>query len=207
MSEKKKTPTKSASRIVLDFSDIPENIPDEGSHEAVIEQVEMRYGKNSGAPYLNWQFRILDGDYANFKVWMMTSLSPAALFRVKAVAEALGFEGGMELEVDEDSNMVIYPPFEGTAVTIEIEHQSYQGRDQARVKDILDYHTTHHLEGVFDDDDEWADVDDDDDVDDDELVEEYLDDLAEDIDDDDEEEEEEEEEVAPVVPKRRRKKS
>ncbi len=132
----------------FDFSEIPDSVVPEGEVEAVITKIELRTSKSSGQPYLNWEFTIAEGDYENSKLWMITSLTDKSLFRLKQVAESLGFTETFELEIDEDTNLVTYPMLDGTAVTLKVHHEEYQGRKQARVNEIVDYHTMHHLEGV-----------------------------------------------------------
>lgn len=144
-----------ATSFKFNFDDIPDNVVPEGEVEATITKVELKYGKASNKPYLNWEFTITEGDYEKSKLWMVTVFAEAALFRLKQVAESLGFEGIFEIEIDEDTSLVTYPELEDTAVTLKVHHEEYLGRKQARVTSILDYHTTHHLgdEDVEEDDD------------------------------------------------------
>lgn len=135
----------------INFDEIPDNVVPEGDVDATITAIELRTSK-ANKPYLNWEFTVSDGDYQNSKIWMITSLAENALFRLKQIAEQLGFEGQFDLEIDEETNKVVYPDLEGTAVTLEIYHEEYEGRKTARIAKIKDYHTTHHLagEGSFD---------------------------------------------------------
>ena len=154
----------------FNFDEIPDSVPPEGEVEAVIDKVVMKLGKDSGQPYLNWQFTIVEGDYTNQKVWMITSLSEKALFRLRDVFKGLGFTDMVELVIDEDENeqgeqLLIEPELEGVPVTLKISHREYQGRKQASVDEILDYHTTAHLEGYDidagvedEDEEEWEEA-------------------------------------------------
>ena len=176
----------------FNFDDIPDSVPGEGEIEAVIDNIELKYGKDSGKPYLNWTFTIVEGDHEKSKLWMITSLADTALFRLKQIAEQLGFEGLFELEIDENTNMVTYPPLDGTAVTLDIHHEEYQGRKTAKVSNIVDYHTTHHLPDG--DADEFEDLEEDE-------VDEGFAELEE------EEAEQEEQIVTPPMPSEPRKRT
>lgn len=159
-------------RFNFNFDDIPDNVPPEGEAEVVVEKVELKFGKDSGQPYLNWEFKITEGDYTNNKIWLITSLAENGLWRLKQLAEEMGFAGEFELEIDDETNLVIFPPFEGTALTVNLHHEEYQGRKQARISSVVDYHTTHHLEGSESADEEgWEEDDDEDEFEDFEELE------------------------------------
>jgi hypothetical protein len=81
-----------------DFETIPE-----GSYPIVVDKAEVRESKSSDNPYINWEMTITEGEHEGRRLWMITSLSPKALFRLKDVFEALGvLEDEMEVEWDED---------------------------------------------------------------------------------------------------------
>jgi len=89
----------------INFADVEggfETIP-EGPYPIVVEKAEVRESKSSDNNYLNWEMTITDGEYEGRKLWMITSFSPKALFRLKDVFEALDLlEDEMDLEWDED---------------------------------------------------------------------------------------------------------
>lgn len=147
--------------IKINFGDIPDNLPPEGEAEAVITKVELKTGKDSGKPYLNWEFELLDPEFLGRKVWMITSLADTAIFRLKQTVEALGIVDSLDLDIDEETNLVTSPDFVDTEVTILIKHNTWQDEKRAQASKILDYHTTHHL-GEEAGDDEFEDFDDED---------------------------------------------
>lgn len=145
-------------KFKIDFSDIPDNSLPEGEYTAKINNVMLKEGAK--APYLNWEFDILDEEYEDRKVWMITSLADAALFRLKQVAEALGFEGGFDFEVDEQG-YVVDPELAGCEVSVKVEQREYQGTKRANVVAILDYFTDVHLGGepeAEEDEDDFEDL-------------------------------------------------
>lgn len=134
----------------LDFSDIPSNTLPPGEYEAIIAKVEGREGPT--APYLNWEFDILDPEYVGRKVWMITSLSPKALWGLRDNLEALGIdvEGELDLELEEGTNILIDPDVIGEPCLLGITVEKGQRGEQNRVRII---------EGYSDDDDDDGDDD------------------------------------------------
>jgi hypothetical protein len=193
-SEPKTSPVnRKGNKFKIDFGAIPDNALPAGEYTAVINKVTFKEGEK--APYLNWEFDILDEEFADRKVWMITSFADNALFRLKAVAASLGFEGMFELEIEEGTDLVLSPDFAGTEVSIKTSLREYQGQNRANIDSILDYFTEHHLGVVPDEEDE-----DEDDFED-------LEDEEEDFDEfEDEDEDDAPEAVAPVVGRKKVKK-
>lgn len=79
-------------QLVIDFSEIPDNDIPEGEYDAVIGNIEYRQSQSSEFGYLNWEFQIDDGEYRGRKLFMMTSLSPKALWNLKTQFTVLGFD-------------------------------------------------------------------------------------------------------------------
>ena len=121
--------------IRVDFTDVQDGfqpIP-EGKYDATVFEVEQKVGQNSGKPYLNWQLKIQGGEFDGRRVFYMTSLSPGALWKLKANLNALGYskeqlEGDFELD---PTDLV------GRECTAIITHEEYQGQVRDRVADIL----------------------------------------------------------------------
>lgn len=178
-------------KFKIDFSNIPDNVVPEGTYTATINKVELKEGTK--APYLNWEFDIMNEGYEDRKVWLITSLADNALFRLKQVAENLGFEGGFDFETNEN-NFVVEPQLAGTEVSISVVHREYNGQTRASVETILDYFTENHLGEAPDDDEEEDEFDDFEDEFDD------LDDLDEDEDEPESESEPEPEAAIPASP-------
>lgn len=119
----------------------------EGRYDCVIDRVEVRESQSSEHDYLNWTFKILEDDHEGRLLWLITSLSPRALFRLKDVYLELGViedEDELELEWDDDVDIqpregpqVTQPDVEGMAVTVVVENELYDGREQNRVRQVL----------------------------------------------------------------------
>lgn len=124
-------------RVKIDFSEVESfaAIP-EGEYPVVVAEVEVRDGQDY--PYLNWKLEVSEGEFKGRFLWMITSLSPKSLWRLKEVCENLGVEDEeFELEVDEDSNMVLSPEFVGLPGIAPVTIEQYQNKDQNRVDGLL----------------------------------------------------------------------
>lgn len=88
--------------ISVDFSDTESqaSLP-EGDFLFEVDEVEQKTSENSGNDYLSITFKVAEGEFKGKKVWHNCSLQPQALFNLRGVLEALGFEvpqGVMELD-------------------------------------------------------------------------------------------------------------
>lgn len=125
--------------VVIDFSNVQEFDPIEpGNYPVFIDQVEMRASKSSDYPYMNWTLTITEGEAVNRKLFFMTSLSPKALWRAKAVFESLGiFQEKMSIQTDEESNLVLEPELSGLVAMAVVTQEVYEGRIVNRVQDLI----------------------------------------------------------------------
>lgn len=122
-------------KVTVDFSDVEtrSTVP-EGTYDVVVESVELKESNSSEHPYLNWTLVIADGEYANSKLWTVTSFSPRALFKMQELFTSFGLTGAShELEVDESTGIVTEPELAGLAATAVVKHELYEGKPQARV--------------------------------------------------------------------------
>jgi hypothetical protein len=76
-----------------------------GKYHVAITDVETResgpQSKNPGSTYLNIEFTVQSGEYEGRKLWVNATLLPHALFTIKGILEAIGFETtGNELEFE-----------------------------------------------------------------------------------------------------------
>jgi hypothetical protein len=134
-------------RVTINFADVEggfEAVP-EGLYTCEIEKVECRESKSSENDYLNWEFKILDDeDHEGQHLWMITSLSPRALFRLKDVFEALDvLEDEMNLDFDEDVDIqpgsgprMLEPDVEGLHCVVVVKNELYEGKERNRVEEI-----------------------------------------------------------------------
>ena len=88
--------------IKINFADIQggfEPLP-EGEYEVVVETVEVRESGSSDNDYLSWELKVLDDEFEGRRLWMITSLGPKALWKLKDTLIALGvIEGDDEIEL------------------------------------------------------------------------------------------------------------
>lgn len=113
-------------------------------YPVVIEKVEVRESKSSENHYFNWELTVSEGEHEGRKLWMITSLSPRALFRLKDTFEALGvLDDEMDLEWDDDVQitpsagpLLLQPDVTGlpsiAVVTVEV----YEGKERNRVDEL-----------------------------------------------------------------------
>lgn len=132
----------------INFSEVEggfENVP-EGVYDVEVSRVEVRESKSSEHYYFNWQLKILDEDYEGQTLFMMTSLSPKALFRLKDVFEALGVleEEDMDLEWDEEVEvtptegpLLLNPDVIGSIARARVKNEVYDGKERNRVDELL----------------------------------------------------------------------
>lgn len=132
----------------VNFSDVEEFEPmPEGEYSVEIDKVEVRKNKAGDGEYFNWEMVVLDGDYENRRLWMITSLKPQALFRLKQVLEGLDLledEDELEIEYDDDVPIeqksgprLLYPEVEGLEATATVSNRMYDGREQNEVKALV----------------------------------------------------------------------
>lgn len=133
--------------VNVNFSDVEsfEPVP-EDEYPIEVDKVEVRANKAGDGLYLNWELIIIDGDYENRRLWMITSLKETALFRLKAILENLELldeEDEIDLEYDDDVEpstkggpRLLEPDVEGLEAIAVVKNEMYDGREQNRVKDV-----------------------------------------------------------------------
>lgn len=133
-------------RTNINFAEVEggfEAVP-EGTYDCVIEKVEVRQSKSSDHDYLNWEYKIADGEYEGQRLWDITSFSPRALFRMKDVFEALGvLEDEMELDWDDDVDItpeagpsLLEPDVLGMEATLVVKNEIYENKERNRVHEV-----------------------------------------------------------------------
>jgi len=134
-------------RVSINFGEVEggfEAVP-EGTYMVEIEKVECRQSKSSEHDYLNWEFKIIDDeDHEGQHLWMITSLSPRALFRLKDVFEALDvLEDEMNLDFDDDVDItptagprMLEPDVEGLQCMVIVTNEVYENKERNRVNEV-----------------------------------------------------------------------
>ena len=121
--------------ISVDFTDVESNeyepIP-EGRYQATVFDVEQKPSKSSDFPYLNWQFKIQGGDYDGRRVFMMTSLKPNALWKLKDVLDEIAPEIDTSGKLDLDLTELM-----GLNCRVEVIQEEYKGDMKNRVDDVF----------------------------------------------------------------------
>jgi hypothetical protein len=113
-----------------------------------VDKVEVRRNKADDGDYLNWELVVIDGEYENRRLWMITSLKPQALFRLKQVLLDLGIidedEEEMDLEWDDDVEpttsggpLLLYPELQGIEAVAQVKNEMYDGRERNRVENLF----------------------------------------------------------------------
>jgi hypothetical protein len=96
--------------IKVNFTDVEVRSFDplpSGKYLVAISDAEIKesgpQAKNPGSEYINFEFTVQEGDYADKKIWSNASLLPHALFSIKGILDAVGqgSDGELEFELDD----------------------------------------------------------------------------------------------------------
>lgn len=132
--------------IAVDFSDTESQVTlPEGDYLLEVEDVEQKTSDNSGADYLAITFKVAEGQFKGKKVWHNCSLQPQALFNLRGVLEALGFEvpqGPMELD---PADLI------GEKCGAAVAHEVYEGKKKARA---VEFFSPDELDGDAEDEED-----------------------------------------------------
>lgn len=136
--------------IKVNFAEVEssfEPLP-EGRYECIVETVEVRESKSSDNDYLNWELKVTDGEFEDRRLWMITSLSERALFRLKDTFLALGvIEEDDEIDIEweddvditpQEGPVLTNPEVIGLACIAVVTNEVYEGKERNRVNEILD---------------------------------------------------------------------
>jgi len=118
--------------IAVDFSGVESGgraIPDDDYLLEVVS-CEEKEGRESGALYLSWKYKVAEGTYKGATVYDNTSLSPQALWRLKRLLEAMGIQADGKMSLDINS-------FKGKRVLAQIANETYNGKEKPRVVEFL----------------------------------------------------------------------
>ena len=160
----------------------------EGTYEVRVKEIEAGTSQ-ANAPKLDFKFEIISGKNKGSLLFYTCSLQPQALFKLKVVLEALGYEipeGNFNLDIDELIDL---------ECSVEVAHETYEGKKRARIVEFITSDEDDEDDSEDEDDDDSEDEEDTDDEDEDDEDEEEDDEDDEDDDEDEDEDEDEEDEV------------
>jgi len=131
---KPKKGSKKSTAIKVDFEGVESGggtPPPEADYIFEVEEVERKESDSSGKDYLSLTLEIAEGEEKGKKVYHNCSLQPQALFNLRGVLEALGFDvpdGVMELD---PADMV------GERCGGAVAHETYEGKKKARIVEFF----------------------------------------------------------------------
>ena len=114
---------------VVDFEGVSTEYEpcEKGIYTARCTDAQIRVGQQSGAPYINVEWTLLQEPYENRKVWHSASLLPQALWRLKGDMVKMGVDPkklGGKLTVEE-----ICYELNGREADLSLDVESYIGND------------------------------------------------------------------------------
>jgi len=123
---------KKSNSVKVDFTDVEARVTlPEGEYKFKPTGVAQEEGSGD-YPYLEWELTVQEGKLEGKTTKERTSLSPAALWRLRNLLEAGGVEvPDAEMDIDLDTICDEFSEFVGV-----IEHEDYEGRAQARLIDV-----------------------------------------------------------------------
>ena len=107
---------------VESFSAVPE-----GDYSVAVSGVELKEGEKG--EYVNWEFTIQEGSNKGQKLWTNTSFSPAALWNLKALLEA------MDAPIPEEPEDMAINDFIGLELVVSVQHEERKGKTRATITD------------------------------------------------------------------------
>lgn len=124
---------KAGRRISVDLSGVEGDFPllSEGPATLTVVAITEEEGQESGQPYLKWEMDGEGDDGSKGKVWENTSLQPQALFKLRGMLEAFGFEipdKAMDIDLDE---------LIGCQCGGDIVHEEYKNKPKAKVENYF----------------------------------------------------------------------
>ena len=137
----------------------------EGVYEVRVKEIETGTSQ-AGAPKLDFKFEIISGKNKGSILFYTCSLQPQALFKLKVVLEALGFEipeGNFNLDVDELIDL---------ECSVEVAHETYEGKKRAKIVEFIGSEEEEEEEEDSDEEEDEDDEDEDDEEEEDEDEEE-----------------------------------
>src|SRR5690606_37904133 len=155
----------------------------EGIHKVKVQKVTREISERSAKPYLAWELKTSGG----YTLYYNTSLQPQALFNLKNVLLALGYD------VPDAVLRLDLRKLKGLEAYVEVMHEVYEGKKRAKIVQFLgpDEIEEEDLEDEEDIEEELEEVEEEEEAEEDDEEEDEDDEDEEDEEDDGDEEEEE----------------
>lgn len=138
MSEKKpdtKQSTFQGSVVSVDFGQTSNTgLIEKGVYQVKVVSAEAKNSNSTGQPMVTFTLEILDGEFANRRVYLNNSLQPHALFGFRKTLEALG------VKVPTSAMQIDLKKLAGAQMNAEIGHDDYNGQLKAKVIDVAPIH-------------------------------------------------------------------
>ena len=116
----------------------------EGTYTLIVNAANQKNSSNNN-PMIVFEFEVADGPYKGVPLYENCSLQPQALFKLKSVLEALGFE------IPNKAFDLNLRDLIGLTCEVEVGHEVYEGKKRAR---ILEYLTPDLDDGEDEEDDD-----------------------------------------------------
>ena len=116
--------------IAVDFTDVEsrELLP-EGEYAVEVVEIEQREGTKG--PYLNWELKVVVGQFKGRKLWNVTSLAQQSLWVLRAHLAALGV-------ATPQGKFVLNPDaLKGLKMGVKVGHKVFDGKTRAKVEDAF----------------------------------------------------------------------
>lgn len=121
---------KSSQVVTVNLSEaVGGNVP-EGAYLMEVVEAEKTESQ-AGNDTISWKMKVADGPHSNKLLYYNTSLLPQALWNLRGLVEALGYEieeGDMDLDLSS---------FVGDQFVGVVAHETYEGKKRPRIVDLL----------------------------------------------------------------------
>lgn len=126
------------SSLVIDMDEVEEasfEVVPKGTYDCIIEDVKFQLSKSSGKPMWNVVLVVVDGEYANRKLFTFMSFSEKALPMTKRQINRIAPEllsKTFDPKKIADEGLLV-----GKHVRAKVKIEKYEGEDRSRVQDLL----------------------------------------------------------------------
>lgn len=123
---------RSSKAVKVDLSGVESSqkaIP-EGEYVVSVNDASIE-SSSKGNDYIKFEFEVIEGSYKGAKLYHNCSLLPQALFNLKNVLEALGFDIPTKA-FDLDLSDLL-----GLECEVEVGHETYEGKKKARILEFI----------------------------------------------------------------------